>query len=346
MNISTTNPVIKNSNTTSEKFHDVNKKPVIKNDVTLQKKRRKKRTYWYWNTLLSAGADIFLVNQASKNNDIMGQRFGTQDIVTNIGIAEESVRNPKVTINQFMELVKETTCFALPLTILTPLVINQVSKWSNLPQTPLNNHHLDISVAVGTAFPLVISEAIGHFLNKAEPKQKLTQEELNKQEKEVKKIYAAATIAGLIKSGLLITSILKNPPKHGNKRIANAMTAATLFNTLKTIWTTYRAHSNGKEVRDSKSVSPVFFDGVVSQITAYGGEWLHQTLRIPNNPFIIAGESVGLGLLSYAGIDYVKNTLDPALNWALGIKPTSKNTSNKISVYKTPSSLPNKKVDE
>lgn len=301
--------------------NNIKKTPL--NDTALKQSKATKQNWWYLNTALSAAADLFLVNESHKKNDIMGQRFGTQDIITNIGIALENVHNPKVTVNQFMELIKETTCFTIPLTILTPILINQVAKWGNLPNTPDNTHHIDYSVAIGTTLPLLISEALGYFLDKAEPKQKLSKQELELQSYEVKKIYYAAAIAGLIKSGLLLTSITKTPPVNGNKRIANAMTAATLFNTLKAIPMTYLAHKRGEKVRASKTASPVFFDGVVSQVTAYGAEYLHNnTLNIDVNnrwkPHITALESVIFGAFSIGGINLVRNTLDPILDRLVG----------------------------
>lgn len=287
----------------------------------IQDARRRKRNWWYLTSLLSGAATGWFIKQAG-DIDAMGRRMLIQDVTTNVGMAEQVVQNPKASLNQFMEFAKETACFAAPILLVLPKIVN----WARDGKIPDNTHHfygnflgLDKSVALGAAAPLAISEALGYFLNKADPKKDLTKEELKKQQVEVNKTYAAAGLATLLKAGLLGVSIMREPKPGDHKLVGHAIAFSSLLNTVKTAANTYLTHNSGKKVRHSKSVTPVFFDGVVAQSVANILDiGLNKQLGIPNTARNVAIQSLIGGIISLGGINVVKHTLDPLLTSMFG----------------------------
>jgi hypothetical protein len=245
-------------------------------------------------------------------NDPSGQRFGIQDIVTNMGIMEGMVRNPNDTVNQLYETIKETTLFTAPTGLFLPPIASYFGQ------------DFGVGTFAAAAAPLISSEASGYILNKAaDPVEILTEEELDKQKDEVRKTRYAVGIAALLKTGLLINNYRSTPGAGKNNHVSNAMYLATLLNTLNSGRTTEFAHNRGEKVRASKTSSPVFFDGVISGGCVQIAEMLNNKYNNGNNSIpTIVGQSLISGIIATGGIYAVKSSLDKALNWALGIQPT------------------------
>lgn len=288
-------------------------------------KAKKRKAFWP----SSAATALFTSLFAAQSNDPFSQRVMVQDVTTNIGMSSIYLNNPKTTVNQYMEFLKEATYFSITLLTVLPFSISGTRALLNQDKIPNNNHHIDMSVFAGALFPLLVSEGIGYYLNKVEPKEKLSKKELNKQSKEVRKTIASGILASTIRSALLCWNIFRKPQISESKLEGNAVAISSLANVIKTIATVYLTHKNGERIRPSTSTSAVFFDGVISQSVANAIDLLfHKPLGLPNTKPCIIIESLIGGLISLRGIELISHNLDSTLNSTFGIKSPPKPETN------------------
>lgn len=303
-------------NSSKESTNNLAKNGKIEKDkVKLKSKKRK--AFWPISVLSLYCTVDFLKN----TNDFWGHRLVTQDVVTNIGMSEMFVRNPKRNFNQYMEFFKETAFMVFPLLMVLPKTVDKTQRFFNNGEIiPKNKHHFfEWSVLTGAVMPLLVAETAGYFLNKVEPKEKLSKKQLKEQETEVKKIATSATIASLLRITLLSQNILKKPTTGQHKLVGNAVALSNMLNALKAMGYIYYTHKNGERIRPSKSMSAIFFDGVIAQSVAYGiDKFIHQPFKLPNTKSFVAFESIIGGLIALKGINLVSHNLEPILNWALG----------------------------
>ncbi len=258
-------------------------------------------------------------------DDFVAKQSVGQDVIVNGNILLESVNNPT---NLFMQSITETTIFAGLVGTLLPMVTEH---FKNTP----------VDMACGVALPF-ISDGISHVSAKIgtkiasmmssnketpteETKEETPTEEETKEEspeekqKNLYKTYGAVVFAGILKAGVLGNNMLQ-----GNGHTSNALYAASLFNTLKTGYDTCKSNSKGEKIRDSKVVSGIVLDGVVSPLMTIAVLGLSQKLNLPNTVASTVAKAVVGGVLASGSLKGLTHLLDMGLDYLFNTNHTPK----------------------
>lgn len=250
---------------------------------------------WFLGNLaLTTVSAAFLSKSAG--DDLAANQSIAQDVIVNGNILLDSVNNSN---DHFMKSFAETTVFALLVGFALPPLT------AHFKSTPFD-------LACGATLPF-LSEGISHvgkeILNRMMGNKKTKKEtkEKTKEEKEknLYKTYGAVGIAGIIKAGIFGYNVMQ-----GSGHTSNAIYAASFFNTLKTGYDTRKAYKNNGEIRDSKNVIGILFDGVVSPVTAFAILGLSEKLNLPNTLASTIAKAVVGGVIASASLKGLTHLLD------------------------------------
>jgi len=278
------------------------------------------------NTLVSLGLSGHILRSTDK---VMTHRLAIQDIATNTFIAGMSVFDPKVSANQLLESVKETTCFATPTLLALPAIATRFPNFLGIMGAAITAPTLAETGMWGV-------KKLSENMNKNSQKDasnNITENDTNTylreknadpkvkdQKNEVLKTHIAVGLSGAMKAYSLASHIKTDTQ---NDHVASAILTSTLLNTLKTSYTTNQAYKNGEVLREAKNVAPILFDGAVSSLIAGGIHSYADKHNWKQDPMNIVGQSIIGGLLSSGVLYGIRQTLNPILDTALGIKETS-----------------------